>query len=120
MAIIKYPFGAIDVESVAATKGYISVDVSSTYTIIENTVIQKGAKQLALVIDSGIPVGSRLDFITIGSLEGAASSMITFSTGFALIATYPIATLQNTAVKKYTTMSFTYNGSAFVPMAAPY
>jgi NAD/NADP transhydrogenase alpha subunit len=120
MAYIKYPFGAAAVQTELATLGNIDIPVNQNYTLVDNLPNQKGAKRLRLVIDPQIAVGSQLDYMSTASTLVATSTVITFGTGFAGIATFPVATRNNAGNKRYTTMVFRYNGSAFVPMADPY
>ena len=120
MGYIKFPFGEAAVETVLATLGNIDVPINQNYTLVDNLPQQKGSKRLRLVIDPQIKIGAQLDYMTTASSLVATGSVITFGTGFAGIATFPVATRNNAGGKRYTTMVFRYNGSAFVPMADPY
>jgi hypothetical protein len=106
---IKAPFGVADTLVLAAT-GTTALTISNRNTVIDGVTTQiTGNATINLTLDSRLELGSTIYLKT----STAATQTVTFGTGF----TCP--TLTGVAGKTFVT-AFVYDGSKFLPTAAPY
>lgn len=109
MPNIKSPFGAPDSFTLAAT-GTTALTIVNKVTMIDGVTTQiTGNVTINLTLDSRLEVGSVIYLKT----ATAATQTVTFGTGF----TCP--TLTGVAGKTFSS-AFVYDGSKFLPTAAPY
>jgi hypothetical protein len=121
MPIIKHPFGALDVVQLTASAGHQVININKTRTIIDGTdPIQLKPRSIALLIDDTLPAYSTIELMSIASATVAGSCIITFSTGFAEIATMGAATAE--LFQRYFGAKFCYlpTTKKFVPMGTYY
>lgn len=106
---IKSPFGVAD-QFVLAAAVNTSLTVANMHTVIDGATIPlTAAVTLNLTVDSRLPIGSKM-YIKINTV---GATTVTFGTGF----TVPLFT--GVAGKTFTIAMY-YDGSKYLPTAAPY
>lgn len=109
MSTIKAPFGAADVQIIAAT-GTAALTITNSQTIIDGTTnTASGNRTINLTIASGVLAGAKI----IAKISSASTQTMTFGTGL----TAPVLT--GVAGKTFVA-EFIYDGTNFLAIAAPY
>ena len=109
MTNIKAPFGAVDQFALVAT-GTTTLNVTNSRSLIDGvTVPLTGNAVINLTLDSRLEAGAKVYM----KVSTTGLSTVTFGTGF----TAPLLT--GVAGKTFVA-AFYYDGSKFLPTAAPY